>query len=621
MPLDLLLSLLLSSLADVMFTPLGAFLTWFLFGLLGRHEAELGPDNVVEICIFLAFFSLFSPSIISWIALVGYLTTYFGFHELAVNAVFPWASNPNLYLYHPVNWARKCPLPFPFFDRLLVSYAEYDAVRGALEIDRLIDHYPSQRNAALRARAILIVRRAAETPDLARLDEILAGLPEGKQGFLWETAALRHRVHQITALQARIDTLDRPFLREPYAALLSKEIETFEQQAAGVRPPLSTEFRKAARIWAEIARRQYDATQTAVSREPIRQVFRAGDPVNRESEAFVLRASILRELERQVMLASGCPGLLVYGRRRMGKSSLVRNLIGFLPPRVAVANLSMQDARAFTSITELVGLIHEGISASVPKLPLTAPDLVGLGRLLAETDKRLEADDRRLLLAFDEYENIDRKIGEGVFPEDLLSVVRESIQNHRRLIWTLAGSHRIDELEHAPWSSYLVSARTVEVTPFEIAETRLLLTEPLKQSPLFRTVNTEPPGFEPGFWGNGGIESIQAETGGWPHLVQLVAERVVDLVNDNGATGADAALLERAFERSAETGYSVFHELVERESGSPEELLYLRGFALAETQPIPDDETARALRRRLLVIEEGDHYRLRAPIMARWLRR
>lgn len=200
-------------------------------------------------------------------------------------------------------------------------------------------------------------------------------------------------------------------------------------------------------------------------------------------------------------------------------------------------------------------------------------------------------------------------------------MVRESIQSHRRLIWTLAGSHRIDELEYAPWSSYLVSARTVEVTPFDLAETRLLLTEPLKHSPLFRTVNTEPPGFVPGFWGDGGIERIQAETGGWPHLVQLVAERVVDLVNDTGVAGADAALLDRAFERSAETGFSVFFELIERESGSPEELRYLRAFARAETQPIPDDDTARALRRRLLVIEEGAQYRLRAPIMARWLRR
>src|SRR5205085_12362501 len=118
---------------------------------------------------------------------------------------------------------------------------------------------------------------------------------------------------------------------------------------------------------------------------------------------------------------------------------------------------------------------------------------------LESIQKRLEADDRRLLLAIDEYENLDEKIGEGVLPEDLLAVVRESIQTHRRIIWAFAGSHGIDELFNAPWASYLVSARTIEVTPFESAETRLLLTEPLKHSTLCRATKAEAPRFEPGF--------------------------------------------------------------------------------------------------------------------------
>jgi hypothetical protein len=53
----------------------------------------------------------------------------------------------------------------------------------------------------------------------------------------------------------------------------------------------------------------------------------------------------------------------------------------------------------------------------------------------------LEKADRRLILALDEFENIDSKIGEGVFSADLLATIRESIQSHRRLIWLSAGSH------------------------------------------------------------------------------------------------------------------------------------------------------------------------------------
>ena len=41
----------------------------------------------------------------------------------------------------------------------------------------------------------------------------------------------------------------------------------------------------------------------------------------RSREAFVPRFRVLGELENQLMLANGCPGLILYGRRRTGKST------------------------------------------------------------------------------------------------------------------------------------------------------------------------------------------------------------------------------------------------------------------------------------------------------------
>lgn len=580
----------------------------------------------------------------------GFLMGFLRLYYIPFHCFWLWPLRASAYRFHPVAWDDACPLPFPGLDRLLFRYAENNPEEGEREIDRLIDQNPTQRPAALRARAILVARRAAAAKDLTRLDEILASLPAGENDFLAKdvpvlrhftreitalrvhlldtfappflkkTSDLRHRVHEIAALQVRLDTLDRPFLREPFAALLVKEIEIFKQQIAGFKPPLSSEFRSAARQWLVVARRQLEAARAAVTREPTYQVFRAGDPVDREREAFVLRASILGELERQVMLATGCPGLLVYGRRRMGKSTLLRNLEGLLPPRMQVVSISMQEARAFTSLPDLVALISQRIAAVLPESSELPADLKSFERFLGATQRRLNTDDRRLLIAIDEYENLDSKIGEGALSEDLLAVIRESIQTHRRLIWAFAGSHGIDELVHAPWTSYLVSARTIEVTAFEPAETRLLLTEPLKHSSLWRASKTEPPRFEPGFWGEGGVERVHAEADGWPHLVQLVAETVVDLVND-AAAAVDGALLERALDRAVIRGNNVFLELLERESRLPGEWDYLRAFRRVEEQPVPDDEALdRSLRRRRLIVEEDGRYRLRVPLMARWLR-
>jgi hypothetical protein len=61
--------------------------------------------------------------------------------------------------------------------------------------------------------------------------------------------------------------------------------------------------------------------------EPVPQVFRAGDPLERDREAFVPRLRVLEELEGQTMVSGGCPGVLLRGARRMGKSSLLKGIL------------------------------------------------------------------------------------------------------------------------------------------------------------------------------------------------------------------------------------------------------------------------------------------------------
>src|SRR5208282_6575712 len=65
--------------------------------------------------------------------------------------------------------------------------------------------------------------------------------------------------------------------------------------------PLATEFRVAADHWLKIAEKQLREAQAVVEKEPAPQVFRAGDPVDREKEAFVPRDSVVGNMERQVM--------------------------------------------------------------------------------------------------------------------------------------------------------------------------------------------------------------------------------------------------------------------------------------------------------------------------------
>lgn len=215
-------------------------------------------------------------------------------------------------------------------------------------------------------------------------------------------------------------------------------------------------------------------------------------------------------------------------------------------------------------------------------------DLPNLMRFLAWCDGELGHNKGRLILAIDEYEMIDTKIGAGVFGPDLLATLRESIQTHRNVTWVLAGSHEIAELKNAEWASYLVSARTVEVLPFTPAETRQLLTDPVRHSGLWRDASKRPR-LPVEFWGEGRIEQIHADACGWPHLVQLLAETAVDLVNAKGTAAVSDELYQRVRERAIVRGDTVLRQLVEGECMLPGEWEYLSRFRRVEGQP-PDDE-------------------------------
>ena len=469
-----------------------------------------------------------------------------------------------------------------------------------------------------------MARQTGSVSALGRISEILTALPESKKGFLAETPQVKEWSRSIAHRANQLEATTRPFLQEPVAAALVMEIEHFRDRVAGLHQPLAKELRTAAGNWLEIAKRKHQAAAGSLRRQPVHQVFRAGDPVDPQQEAFLPRYNVIGELEQQIMLATGCPGLLLYGRRRTGKSTVIKNVGGFLPSSVTVVSLSMQSPLASTSLDGLVELIAATIRGGIPKwkeTPQPKVDLSALFTFLGEADQHLQDTDQRLILAIDEYENIDVKIGQGVFPEDLLGTLRESFQTHRNLTWMLAGSHHFTELSNAPWSSYLVSARTIEVPMFTEAETRLLLTEPLKHSRLWEEDDPKRPRFQPEFWGTDGIERIHQEAGGWPHLVQLLAETIIDRLNDTGAETVDSELLEAAFDKAVERGDAVLYELLRRECTLDGEWAYLEGFRTTDTQPPPENsEIARSLKRRLLVQEEGAHWRLRVPLMARWLR-
>jgi len=518
-------------------------------------------------------------------------------------------------------------MPFPGLAGMLVRYAEARPEEGRRDIEWLITEYPSQRGAALRAETVLVARDAARVAALTDLDAVLAGLPEGEKGYLAQTAALCEKALAVSRQQRYVDATTRPFFKEQALMGLRAEIQAFYARVGGYREPLATEFRRAAEAWLVLAEEQLARVEAQRGREPTPQVFRAGDPVERDAEAFVPRLDLVGTLEGEIMTSTGCPGVLVYGRRRLGKSTLLRNLDGFLPESVVPVVISMQNPEAFTSQATLAALLAAEIRRAwkpAAEIDVRPGDLRSLFQFLAACNERLEKAGRRLILAIDEFEELDRRIGSGQLSADLPSALRESIQSHRRITWMFAGGHHFSELAHVRWSSYLVSVRTLEIPPFTAAETRLLLSEPLRYSRRKEAREAlGPERFGTRFWGRGGMERIHHQTAGWPHLVQLVAATAVDLCNREGREQADEALLEEALAKAVTSGDNVLAELMlYRSDEYPQAWGYLSGFRHAARQPPPESDALRLVLKRHLLVEPSPDgpWQLRVPLMARWLR-
>jgi hypothetical protein len=247
---------------------------------------------------------------------------------------------------------------------LLVSFHELQPQQAAAEIERLIDSYPSQRGSALRTRVRIVARQSAKITELSQLAGIVSQLPRGDQRFLTRVPEVVGQVLAIAATHEVFRNLpgNMPAFRLRQAEQVCVVITRFRDQISGFPEPVASEFRTAALHWLSLADAQRDESRSACQREPYPQVFRAGDPVQgQKSEAFIPRQQTIQEMAGMILASQGCPGILLYARRRMGKSTCLQNLTGFIPQNVDVAFFNLQDP-VFGSLSLLIKEFRHSIT-------------------------------------------------------------------------------------------------------------------------------------------------------------------------------------------------------------------------------------------------------------------
>jgi hypothetical protein len=489
-----------------------------------------------------------------------------------------------------------------------------------------------QRWAAQAAQIELDARRLERchtVEEIAQMHSALgAGVLEGPAGALLRSFSKRSEDVAAGLAQAGI------FNRRLVLRDVEEALDSVLRELTRSSDPYAGRFRPIAIQWQQIiAGHTAELARLAEERQEIQNPYIVGVPLTRRQQIFVGRIDVSARIE-SLLQDQHHPPLLLYGQRRMGKTSLLYNLRWMLPTRIVPLLVDLQGPVAQAS--DHLGLLYalaKGMSVSANQQELALPSLtrtslasdpfVIFDDWLDNVEQALIASGRdTILLALDEFEALDRAINEKRFSEEaVLGTLRHIIQHRPRFKLLLAGSHTLNEFRR--WSSYLINAQMLHISYLHESEARQLIERPVDNFALSYATDAS--------------QHVLDLTRGHPYLVQLLCSEIVTLKNEQApdlrlwATRTD---VERAVPEVLVRGHQFFAD-IEVNQVDEAGLAVLRFIAQQGegqrrsdhtlrrqfAQRIALESTLTLLIRRELIEEVDSEYCFQVELIRRWFAR
>ena len=535
---------------------------------------------------------------------------------------------PSFLRWHSAFWDEAQRLPLAGLDEHLVLVAGYNPAEGRAALEYLATS--RQRKMAQAAQVELDARALESCAEVSAIGQMQRRLQVGElagpssallrsfsrisqdvEAALQQESAYNQRL-ALSAVEDRLDGQLRELTRssEPYAVRFQ---------------PIAAQWRQT------VAEHVRALGETVEQRQEIDSPYIIGVPLTEQQEIFVGRADISARIE-QLLLDRRQPPLLLYGQRRMGKTSLLNNLGRLLPSRIVPLFVDLQGpaSRASDHAGFLYNIARSMVDSARQQRSLALPTLsrdeladdpfTCFDEWLDQLEQVLEtAEQRTALLTFDEFETLAAPITEGRFSETaVLGMFRNLIQHRPRFKLMLTGSHTLDEFQ--TWASYLINVQTLHIGYLSEAEARQLIERPVQEFALRYRPEAS--------------QRIIALTRGHPALLQLLCAEVVALKNEqppDQRRQADLADVEAAIPEALAHG-SFFFADIQRNQVDETGLSILRFLArqgegqivgrdiLADQidQAEQIDETLAQLIRRELIEPVDDGYRFQVELIRRW---
>ena len=157
--------------------------------------------------------------------------------------------------------------------------------------------------------------------------------------------------------------------------------------------------------------------------------------------------------------------MVLFGHRRMGKTSILRNVTNLIPG-IKFIYVNLQCLVTISDLGEMLMGIAEDIATSLEIEDLEynqfrdAPELAFKGFL----KKVLEMiEDERLIIALDEFETIEELIRDEKIPEGFMKFLRGLMHMSPRIAFAFAGLHTLQEMTADYFKPFFASVIPIHV--------------------------------------------------------------------------------------------------------------------------------------------------------------
>ncbi|MFB2876056.1 AAA family ATPase [Floridanema aerugineum] len=507
-------NLLKTVLDNVAFTVAAGVIVTLLGGVGGQNFKAVLQAGVAA--VLGAIINLWLPVVV-YPFLTIWNTVLYRLDKLRTN------SKPSLLRWHSAFWDEWEFLPLRGLDNHLLLVLERNPDEGKAALNYLSTS--RQRWAAQAVQIELDARELEHCKDVVAIsnahrtlavDELKSPVTILLSGFSRISNDVDAALHQKSTYNQRL-VLSR----------LAKELDSLIQGLTRSDEKYAVRFLPIATDWYRIITNYVlELTETVELRQEVDNPYILGVPLTEQQEIFTGRTDIGTRIE-QLILDRRRPPLLLYGQRRMGKTSLLNNLGRLLPNSIIPMFVDLQGP--VSSASDYTGFLYNIARAMIDSAKRQSA--VTLPPLTRETlavdpftsfDEWLDKVEQTLaqniaLLSLDEFEALDDAISKGRFDEqDVLGMLRHLIQHRPRFKLLLAGSHTIEEFQR--WASYLINVQVLHISYLKEPEARQLIERPVKDF----TLRYEPDA----------VERVLQLTRCHPFLVQLLCAEIIYLKNE-----------------------------------------------------------------------------------------